>query len=205
MKVAQSCLTLCDPIDYTVHGIRQARILDWVAVLLSRASSQPRERTQVSHIAGGFFYQLNHKGSPRIPEWVAYLFSRGSSQPRNQTRVSCTASRFFTSWATREAKIKRNDYMIILVDTKIQLVKFNAFHDKKISANKDYKASSLIWFMTLTNSAYINSAKALLEQHAAWHSSLAIILPLLSDLNCGLKSIPSSLILPFLLHNHFCQ
>ena len=34
--------------------------------------------------------------------------------------------------------------MIILVDTKIQLVKFNAFHDKKISANKDYKASSLI-------------------------------------------------------------
>ena len=37
------------------HGILQARILQWVAVPFSRGSSQPRERTQVSHIAGGFF------------------------------------------------------------------------------------------------------------------------------------------------------
>ena len=56
--------------DYVVHGILQARILEWVAVLLSRGSSQPRERTQVSHVAGGFFYQLSHQGSPRILEWV---------------------------------------------------------------------------------------------------------------------------------------
>ena len=41
--------------DYTVHGILQARILDWVAVPISRGSSQPRDRTQVSHIAGEFF------------------------------------------------------------------------------------------------------------------------------------------------------
>ena len=55
VKVAQSCLTLCDPMDYTVHGILPARILEWVAILFSRGSSQPRDRTQVSHIAGGFF------------------------------------------------------------------------------------------------------------------------------------------------------
>ena len=55
MKVAQSCLTLCDPIDYTAHGILQARILEWVAFLFSRGSSQPRDRTQVSCTAGGFF------------------------------------------------------------------------------------------------------------------------------------------------------
>ena len=55
VKVAQSCLTLCDPMDYTVHEILQARILEWVVFLLSRGSSQPRDRTQVSHIAGGFF------------------------------------------------------------------------------------------------------------------------------------------------------
>ena len=42
MKVAQSCPTLCDPMDYTVHGILQARILEWVAVPFSRGSSQPR-------------------------------------------------------------------------------------------------------------------------------------------------------------------
>ena len=40
---------LCDPLDYTVHGILQARILEWVAFLFSRRSSQPRDRTQDSH------------------------------------------------------------------------------------------------------------------------------------------------------------
>ena len=40
--VAQLCLTLCDHMDYTVHGILQARILEWVAVPFSRGSSQPR-------------------------------------------------------------------------------------------------------------------------------------------------------------------
>ena len=42
MKVAQLCLTLCDPMDYTVHGILQARILEWAAFPFSRGSSQPR-------------------------------------------------------------------------------------------------------------------------------------------------------------------
>ena len=52
VKVAQSCPTLCDPIGYTVHGILQARILEWVAFPFSRGSFQPRDRTQVSCIAG---------------------------------------------------------------------------------------------------------------------------------------------------------
>ena len=55
VKVAQSCPTLCDPIDYTVHGILQARILEWVAFPFSRGSSQPRDRTQVTCITGRFF------------------------------------------------------------------------------------------------------------------------------------------------------
>ena len=60
MKVAQSCLTLCDPLDYTAHGILQARILEWVAVPFSRGFSQPRDQTQVSHIVGGFFTSWAH-------------------------------------------------------------------------------------------------------------------------------------------------
>ena len=52
VKVSQSCPTLCEPMDYTVHGILQARILEWVAFHFSRGSSQPRDRTQVSGIAG---------------------------------------------------------------------------------------------------------------------------------------------------------
>jgi len=55
VKVAQSCPTLCNPMDYTVHGIPQAKILKRVAILFSRVSSQPKDQTQVSHIAGRFF------------------------------------------------------------------------------------------------------------------------------------------------------
>ena len=43
MKPAQFCLTLCDPMDYTVHGILQAKILEWVAFHFFRGSSQPRD------------------------------------------------------------------------------------------------------------------------------------------------------------------
>ena len=55
VKIAQSCLILSDPMDYTIHGILQARILEWVAFPFSRGYSQPRDQDQVSHIAGGFF------------------------------------------------------------------------------------------------------------------------------------------------------
>ena len=67
VKVAQSCLTLCDFMDYIVHGSLQARILEWVAFPFTRGSSQPRDRTQVSHIAGGFLTSC-HKVSPTILE-----------------------------------------------------------------------------------------------------------------------------------------
>ena len=66
VKVAQSCPTLCDPMDHTVHGIFKVGVLEWVAVPFFRGSSQPRDWTQVSHNAGRFFYQLSHKGSPLL-------------------------------------------------------------------------------------------------------------------------------------------
>ena len=55
VKLTQSCQILCNSMDYTVHGIFQARILEWIAFPFSRGSSQPKDWTQVSHIAGGFF------------------------------------------------------------------------------------------------------------------------------------------------------
>ena len=51
VKATLTCLTLCDPVDYKVHGIPQARLLEWVAFPFSRGSSQPRDRTQVSYIS----------------------------------------------------------------------------------------------------------------------------------------------------------
>ena len=55
VKVTQSCLTLCNPMDYTVYGLLQAKILEWVVFPFCTGSSQPRDRTQVSRIAGRFF------------------------------------------------------------------------------------------------------------------------------------------------------
>ena len=59
-EVAQSCPTLWDPVDcnlwgFSVHGILQARILEWIAISFPRGSSQPKDRTQVSCIAGRHF------------------------------------------------------------------------------------------------------------------------------------------------------
>ena len=58
--VAQPCPTLCDPMDCcppgsSVHEILQARILEWIAIIVSRGSSLPRDWTWVSHIVGRFF------------------------------------------------------------------------------------------------------------------------------------------------------
>ena len=71
VKVAQSCLTLCNSMDssppgYPAHGILQARILKWVAIPFSKGFSQPRDQTQVSCIAGRHFY-------PPPPHTVAQL------------------------------------------------------------------------------------------------------------------------------------
>ena len=59
-ELLQSCLTLCNPShhsppDFSVHGILQASILQWVAISFFRRSSRPRDRTQASYMAGRFF------------------------------------------------------------------------------------------------------------------------------------------------------
>ena len=69
---AQSCPTLCNPIDCSlpgpsVHGLFQARILEWVVISYSRGSSRPRDRTQVSCLAGRFFTT-----EPRLPRWYQW-------------------------------------------------------------------------------------------------------------------------------------
>ena len=70
---AQSCPTLCDPMDCSppgssVHGIFQARILEWVAMPFSRGLSQHRDQTRVSRIARQILYHLSYLGSPLVQE-----------------------------------------------------------------------------------------------------------------------------------------
>ena len=70
VKVTQSCLTLCDPMDCTVHGILQARILEWVTFPFSRGSSQLRDWAQVFCIAGGFFTSWATRRSQKNRKWL---------------------------------------------------------------------------------------------------------------------------------------
>ena len=96
---------LCEPKNYSlpdssVHGIFQARVLEWVAIPFSGSSLTQGSNLGLPHCRW-ILYLLSHRGRPRILEWVACSFSSRSSQPRTWTGVSCLAGRFFTVWATR--------------------------------------------------------------------------------------------------------
>ena len=101
VKVAQSCLILCDPMDCSPWNF-QARILEWVAFPFSRGSSQPSDQTQVSHIAGRFFTdepQVKPKntgvGSLSLSQWIL------PTQELNRALLHCR--QIFTNGAIREA------------------------------------------------------------------------------------------------------
>ena len=103
---AQSCLTLCDPIDCSppgssVHGGSPGKDagVGWHDLLQGAFPTQGSNPGLLR--CRRILYHRSHQGSPRILEWAAYSFFRGSS--RNWTGVSCTAGRFFTSWGIREA------------------------------------------------------------------------------------------------------
>ena len=80
----------CSLPGFSVHGIFQARVLEWVVISFSRGSSRPRDRTQVSRIVDRCFYPLSHQGSPfqRCPHpnlwslWIGYLVQQ-------KTRLLC--------------------------------------------------------------------------------------------------------------------
>ena len=79
---AQSCPTLCNPMDCSppgssVHEIFQARILEWVAISFSRESSHPRDRTRVSCTAGRFFYWLSYFSFI----WASLIVQLGKNLP----------------------------------------------------------------------------------------------------------------------------
>ena len=83
-EVAQSCPTLCDPVDcsplgFSIHGILQARILEWVAISFSRGSSWSRDQTQVSCIAGRCFNlwatrEAHHPGGSMMQSGLELLY-----------------------------------------------------------------------------------------------------------------------------------
>ena len=79
-QVSQLCPTLCDPLGSTVCGVLQARILEWVASLFSLGSSQPRDQTQASRIAGRFFSSWAAREGLRVTYLEAKITSRAQKQ-----------------------------------------------------------------------------------------------------------------------------
>ena len=101
MKVAQSCLTLCDPMDCSPWNFPGQNTRVGSLSLLQRIYSTQWSNPGLPH-SRQILYQLNHKGNPRILEWLAYPFSSRSSRCRNWTGVSCIAGGFFTNWTFRK-------------------------------------------------------------------------------------------------------
>ena len=90
VKVSQPCLTLCNSMDYTVLGILQARILEWVALPFSRGSSQSRGQTQASCIAGRFLGSSKDLFGTLTPAYSRY--STKEKVPGLDSEISNTNS-----------------------------------------------------------------------------------------------------------------
>ena len=104
-EVTQSCLILCDPVecsllDFSIHGIFQARVLDSVAISFSRGSSQPRYRTQVSHIADDAL--------PSEPqEMQTYIFEVHIKQENSSENLHLNLQQQFHIWiSTRMSSLQ---------------------------------------------------------------------------------------------------
>ena len=78
-EITQSCPALWDPKDFSVHGILQARILEWVAISFSRGSTRPRDRTRVSRIGGRRFNLRATREALHLKCWVIWT-EKGNRQ-----------------------------------------------------------------------------------------------------------------------------
>ena len=103
--VAQSCLTLWDTMDYSppgpsVHWILQASVLEWVDMSCSRGTSQHRDWTQISCIAGGFFTRNHQPGKPQNSGVSSLSLLQEIFPIQQSNRVSCIACKTQeTSWS----------------------------------------------------------------------------------------------------------
>ena len=152
VKVAHSCPTLCDSMDYTVHGILQARILEWVAFPFSRRSSQSRDQTQVSALHADFL--------PAEPQTIPKRFSPGSTQMSSWTPfLSLQGLRFYWarlgwSWLVPYLHVQRTIYILNpccvlgLHFDDCQVVKFRIF--PRNSKQFTFQIASFLKFLFLT-------------------------------------------------------
>ena len=140
--------------DYTVHGILQARILEWVAFPFSRGSSQPRDQIQVSHIAGRFFTswatreaQENWSGeytkaNNEIRNYV-YLLSIQYMQTKHFER------KFNQNFESCYKKVKVAEWKVKVVESQIWCICIFFFHSNFSFFLSDYNMLDLGETMTI--------------------------------------------------------
>ena len=102
VKGAQSCPTVCDPRDYTAHGILQSRVLEPVAFPFSGDLPNPGIELRSPALQADSL-PAEPQGKPKNTGVGSLSLLRGSSQPRDRSQVSHIAGGFFTSLAIREA------------------------------------------------------------------------------------------------------
>ena len=125
VKVAQSCLTLCDPMDFTVHGILQARILEWVAFPFSRGSFQPRNWTNQSLLhCRLILYQLSyHKlslsKSPTFPNLSLWADGYISHSQRKEKQIVIPFIPHFTNQCAPAATKLSRRYALESIPTQL--------------------------------------------------------------------------------------
>jgi len=126
-EVAQSCPTLCDPVDCSppgssVHGILQPRILEWVAISFCRGSFRPRDRTQISRIAGRCFNLWATRADLSNPK------SDDKYSESNNIRIQIYSIHLKHAWGSQKTGFKLSQFgnilihreMYILLSTEIQ-------------------------------------------------------------------------------------
>ena len=108
VKLAQSCPTLCDPMDCSppgssVHGVLQARTLEWAAIPISRGSSPPRGQAQGSCMAGGFFTACPYCPHIRHPAPHSPSPAAGFSGPDTQGQALGWLRPLLAAWPSAPA------------------------------------------------------------------------------------------------------
>ena len=107
-EVTQSCPTLCDPMDCSllgssIHGIFQARILEWVAISFSKRSSWPRDWTWVSYIVGRCF-TVWATGDARYCSAAWETLERGRKRIRLKKKSFALFHQLFKTWVRKKGE-----------------------------------------------------------------------------------------------------
>ena len=128
VKAEKSSQTLCCLVHCAVHGILQARILEWVAIPFARGSSQPRDQTQVSHTPGGFFtiwvtredQQVAISSRANERQHMFFIYPQNCQHPldhrKRKTFALLTMPKPLTVWITTNCEkfLKRWEYQYTL-------------------------------------------------------------------------------------------